>query len=308
MPLQPYMPVPGIGRNERVPVAGVDVAHAEQDEQHDHRDLDGDDDRIERGRLLDADVADGGDRRDDRHGGQIDDGAGAHQVQRVRALIEWRVRKRGRDVDVHLLQEADRVARPADRDGGDRKQVLQDQVPADEPGDALAERRVRVGVGAAGDRDHRGEFRVAQSGERAAEAGDDERQRQRRSGVLGGGGTGEHEDAGADDAADAEQRQLRGGERASQLVAGGFLLVQLGNGLGRKKLACHGTPVFFREGLYTSDPAKASEAPAAPVLRRRHFTRRAGRPARAARASPAAPHTPWACPRRCALPGGIRRR
>ena len=51
---------------------------------------------------------------------------------------------------------------------------------------------------------------------------------------LGGGEAGEHENAGADDAADAEQRQLRGAERAAQLVAGGFLLVQLGDGLGGK--------------------------------------------------------------------------
>ena len=71
----------------------------------------------------------------------------------------------------------------------------------------FAERRVRVRVGAAGDRDHRGELGVAQAGEDAADAGDDERQDDRGAGVLGGGEAGEHEDAGADDAADADRGQ-----------------------------------------------------------------------------------------------------
>ena len=158
-------------------------------------------------------------------------------MQCVRTLIDWRVRQRGGHVDVQLLEQADGVTRPADRHGRDRKQVLEHQVPADEPGDALAERGIGVGVGAAGHRDHRGELRVAQAGERAADSRDNERQRQGRAGVVGGRDAGEHENARTDDATDAEQCQLRGGERASQLVAGSLLLVQLGYGLGRKKLA-----------------------------------------------------------------------
>ena len=37
--------------------------------------------------------------------------------------------------------------------------------------------------------------------------------------MVGRGRAGQHEDAGTDDAADAEQRQVRGVQRASQLVA-----------------------------------------------------------------------------------------
>src|SRR5207237_10191016 len=136
----------GIGWYERMPVGGVDVTHAEQDEQHDHRHLDGDDHRVEGGRLLDADVTDSRDRSDDRHGRHVDDGLGAHDVELVRPGAEWRARERTWDMDMQLLEEADGVTRPADRYGCDRKQVFQDQVPADEPGDALAEGGVGIGV------------------------------------------------------------------------------------------------------------------------------------------------------------------
>jgi hypothetical protein len=60
-----------------------------------------------------------------------------------------------RQVETQLFDQADHVSRPADGDRTRREQVFEDQVPADEPGDAFAERCVRVGIRAAGDRDHR---------------------------------------------------------------------------------------------------------------------------------------------------------
>ena len=66
-----------------------------------------------------------------------------------------------------VVQQAGEVARPADRDRRGAERVLEHQVPADDPGDELAERRVAVGVGGAGDRNRRGELRIAQAGERA---------------------------------------------------------------------------------------------------------------------------------------------
>jgi len=54
----------------------------------DHRNLDGDDERVEDGRLLDADVTMVAMTRHDQYGGQVDDGPGESQVQCVRALIE----------------------------------------------------------------------------------------------------------------------------------------------------------------------------------------------------------------------------
>ena len=54
-----------------------------------------------------------------------------------------------------------------DRHVGDG--VFEDQVPADDPGEDLAQGRVGVGVGAAGDRNHRRQFGVAQRREAAGD-------------------------------------------------------------------------------------------------------------------------------------------
>src|SRR5581483_5590119 len=78
---------------------------------------------------------------------------------------------------------------------------------------------------------------------------DDERQRQGRTRVVCGGRAGENDDAGPDDAADAEQSQVGGIQCAPQLIAR-FLLMQLGDRPGRKKLARHGTPGFSRRTLH----------------------------------------------------------
>ena len=93
---------------------------------------------------------------------------------------------------------------PTDCDGGRHEEVFKDEIPADDPGEKFTEGRVGVGVGAAGDRDHRGKLGVAEAGEEAPEARDDERDGDGRAGVLRGRLSGEHEDAGADDGADAE--------------------------------------------------------------------------------------------------------
>ena len=64
--------------------------------------------------------------------------------------------------------------------------VLEDQVPADDPGDEFAHGGVGVGVGAAGDGDHGGEFGVAEAGE-AADDGDEDEARGRGRGRRRGG-------------------------------------------------------------------------------------------------------------------------
>ena len=107
-----------------------------------------------------------------------------------------------------------RVLAPGDRHGGGADRVLQHEVPADDPGEQLPHRRVGVGVGAAGDRDHRGELGVAEAGERAADAGDDERERDRRAGAVGDRGGGADEQPGADDRADPERDQRPRPQRA----------------------------------------------------------------------------------------------
>ena len=89
-------------------------------------------------------------------------------------------------VDPEAAQQRREVVAPRDRDGDVADGVLEDQVPADDPGDELAERRVGVGVGAAGLRNHRRQLGVAERRQRAdaaeQEEGEDQRRTRRRSG------------------------------------------------------------------------------------------------------------------------------
>ena len=52
--------------------------------------------------------------------------------------------------------------------------VFEDEVPADDPGDELAEGGVGVSVGGAGDGDHAGELGVTEAGEAADQGDEDE--------------------------------------------------------------------------------------------------------------------------------------
>ena len=138
------------------------------------------------------------------------------------------------------MQQRDDIARPADGDGGGAHGVFEDQVPADDPGEDLAQRRVSIGVGAARDRHHRGELGVAQADEGAGDAADDEREHDSGAGIVRRRRAGEHEDAGADDAADTERRNAQRAERLAKRVLtrfgddGGYRLSR------HQTLVCHG--------------------------------------------------------------------
>jgi len=92
-----------------VPVRGVDVAHAEENKQQHHRHLDGDDDRVECGRLPDADITNDRQRRDNGHCGNIDDRAGAYDIQITCALRKWRRREGRRQMHPDLVEKTDQV-------------------------------------------------------------------------------------------------------------------------------------------------------------------------------------------------------
>ena len=149
------------------------------------------------------------------------------------------------------------VGAKADRDYDVADDVFEDQVPADDPGENLAERGVGIGVGAAGDGNHRGQFGVTESG-KAASHGDQEKRNgdggaSRRASMhenLGGTaatqevhenvenlgvengrrlkifargcGSGKHENTGADDRANTKSGQRPGAQRFLQALAGGF--------------------------------------------------------------------------------------
>ena len=128
-----------------------------------------------------------------------------------------------------FLQQRREVIAPRDRDRDVADGVFENQIPADDPRHQLAERGVRVGVGAAGLRNHRGELRVAQAGQRAGAAEQQERKHQRRPGALpdhlavgadltGGRGADRAENAGADHGADRQHDQIAGAEGPLQAL------------------------------------------------------------------------------------------
>ena len=124
------------------------------------------------------------------------------------------------------------IAAPRDGDGDVAHRVLEDEIPADDPGHQLAERRVRIRVGAAGLRNHRRQLGVAERGERARPAEQHERQDQRRARAArmtspsgrtftGRRGADRREDPGADHGADGEHDQIAGAEHALERVLAG---------------------------------------------------------------------------------------
>ena len=143
-------------------------------------------------------------------------------------------------MDAKPVEQGDGVPRESDRYRHVGEGVFEDQVPADDPRHQLAERGVGVGVGRAGNGNHRREFGVTEAGETAHDGDENQRQRQRGScagtarkcGVVhdviehrgvedgggielfaGDGGADNREDARADDGSDAERRKRDWSER-----------------------------------------------------------------------------------------------
>ncbi len=165
-------------------------------------------------RFVDADDQQCRHHRDDHHRRHIDDRAG--RVPGVlRGIVgERRSGESGGNDDAEILEEAHDVARPADRDRGRAERIFQDQVPADDPGDEFAHRRISISIGAAGDRNGRSHFRIAKPGKGADDGAKHEGQSDRRPGICRSGMAGENENAGADNGADAERDDMDRGQAA----------------------------------------------------------------------------------------------
>ena len=127
-------------------------------------------------------------------------------------------------------KQLDYVAGPADRHGGGADGVFEHEIPADDPREQLAHRGVGVGVRAAGDGDHGGEFAVAHAREGAADGGDDEGEDHGGPGVFRRGDAGQREQARADDGADAERDQVDRSQGLLQVMLAAF---GLGNDPGQ---------------------------------------------------------------------------
>ena len=113
-----------------------------------------------------------------------------------------------RKVDTQPSQQLHDVGAPAGRDRGRPECIFENQVPADDPGEDFAQRCIAIRVGRSRDRNQRSELGVAQTGKSATHAGQDEREHDGRPGILGRDGSGQYENAGANDSSDAERDQV----------------------------------------------------------------------------------------------------
>ena len=100
---------------------------------------------------------------DDEEAGEIEIGA------RPLPSGPDRTRPFFRQVEAEHSQLRFGITGKAHRDRDVRDGVFEDEVPSDDPGENLAERGVGIGVGAASDGNHRGQFGVAQSGKAAGD-------------------------------------------------------------------------------------------------------------------------------------------
>src|SRR6267154_3193718 len=115
--------------------------------------------------------------------------------------------------------------------------IFERKVPADDPGKNFAEGRIRVGISTARERNHSREFRVAECGKSATQAGENKGKHQARPGIVSAQ-PGEDEDSGSYHCANAEGGQLENAKRTLQAVRAGIarFLQQLVQRLFRKKV------------------------------------------------------------------------
>ena len=176
-------------------------------DQNDHE-LDRDDHVVDARGFTNADDQQYRNGDDHQHRRNIDDRAGGTPDMFASVVGKRRIGEFVGHDDADIFQEAHDIARPADGDGDGAERIFQDQVPADDPGDEFAQGRVRIRVGAARDRNGRGHFRIAQAGERAGKGAEHEGQRDGRPRIGRRRMSGEDENAGADNGADAERHQI----------------------------------------------------------------------------------------------------
>ena len=144
------------------------------------------------------------------------------------------------------------------RDGRGADAVFEDQRKADDPGKELAHRGVRVGVGAARDRHHRAELRVAEGGEERRQAGQQVRDDHGRPGALDARAD-RREDSAADHRAQADGDEVFCRQRAAQNFARAKF-AQLLN-VGRRKERReerHYRPASERKCWFPAEPTTAA--------------------------------------------------
>ena len=202
-----------------MPVRLVDKTGAVSDEQQNYDHFYRDNRVVEVCRFADADHQQRDHQSHDEHGGQVQETAGRLQAGRG-VVRERRSRQRGRQGQPEILEKADDIGRPAHGNGGCAEQIFKNQIPPNDPGKDLPQCGVGVRVGATRRRHHGCELGVAESCERAGDAGKHKRQRDRRTRIAGCRLAGQHKDAGADHTADPEQREVHRAQHPFELMPG----------------------------------------------------------------------------------------
>ena len=167
-----------------MPVAGLDETGCGDDEDENGDDLDEDQDVVGAGRLADAAHQHNGENHDDEEGGNVEAEVPAGRVEIVSGkILQTGGQIGGRNpleigVEAEPVQQRHNMGSEAHADAHVAEGVFEDQIPADDPCDELAEGGVGIGVGRAGDGNHGGQFGVAEAGEDADDGHENEREAQ----------------------------------------------------------------------------------------------------------------------------------
>src|SRR2546429_464488 len=217
---------------------GGQKPRGQSNEQADHRNFQNHNRSREISRFLDADHQNRSDGHDDEETDVV-----VLQLHRQAKQCETGSRYGGQ-IPSDVAQERSQVAAPTDRHGRRAKCVFEDQVPPDNPRNQLAKRRIRIGIGASGNRDQRREFRVAQPCEGACDARKHERNDDRRPRKLRRCLPRDDKDSRADDGPNSQRDQVNRAESALQAVLSRFtrLVPQRFDRFRCKQGAAHATP------------------------------------------------------------------
>ena len=146
------------------------------------------------------------------------------------------------NMNADVAHQFPEIAGPSDRHANVADRVLDDQVPANNPGDQFAERCVGVRVGAARDGHDRGELRITQGGESTRHGRENEGQNDGRAGawthrVSSNRRARGDEHASPNGGADAQCREVPLAQRSAQTAAFGQIVFAVGNRLPTEEFA-----------------------------------------------------------------------
>src|SRR5262252_5197533 len=166
-----------------MPVAGMNEARGDGDERKNGDDLDQHHDVVGLGGLANAAYENDRENHHDDEGRPVEAEMPAGTVNHVTGKIAQSTGQIGgrypARIGVHAepVEQVDEVRRKAHADGHVADGVFEDEVPADNPGDDLAHGGVGVGIRAAGNGNHGGQFGVTNRSEPAGNCYEDEGKR-----------------------------------------------------------------------------------------------------------------------------------